>query len=144
MTEPLGPDRLTRLMHDAVQRVTVPPDALDRIHQGVRRRRAVRHAGAAVLAAAVIAGGSVTAMAVTSGGAGPGATSSAGTGPVAAPTATSALADLAAPARFQPYIPPPSLSSVSGNNVGDGDSGTTQPVTSSTPPYREMPPAPSS
>jgi hypothetical protein len=144
MTEPLSPDRLTRLMHDAVQRVTVPPDTLDRIHQGARRRRAVRHAGAAVLAAAVIAGGSVTAVAVASGGgAGPGATSSAGTGPVAGATPTSALADLAAPARIQPYLPPPSLSSVSGNNVGDG-SGTTQPAASSAPPYREMPPAPSS
>ncbi len=142
MTEPLGPDRLTRLMHDAVQRVTVPPDTLDRIHQGVRRRRAVRHAGAAMLAAAVLAGGGVTTVVVTSGGAGPSATSSAGTGPVAASTPTSALADLAAPARFQPYLPPPSLSAVSGNNVGNG--GTTEPVTSSTPPYREMPPAPSS
>ena len=144
MTEPLNPDRLTRLMHDAVQRVSVPPGTLDRIHQGVRRRRAVRHAGAAVLAAAVIAGGSVTAVAVASGGAaGPGATSSAGTNPVAEATPTSALADLAAPARIQPYLPPPSLSSVSGNNVGNG-SGTTQPAASSTPPYREMPPAPSS
>ncbi len=144
MTEPLNPDRLTRLMHDAVQRVNVPPGTLDRIHQGVRRRRAVRHAGAAVLAAAVIAGGSVTAVAVASGGAaGPGATSSAGTNPVAEATPTSALADLAAPARIQPYLPPPSLSSVSGNNVGNG-SGTTQPAASSTPPYREMPPAPSS
>jgi hypothetical protein len=140
MTEPLSPDRLTRLMHDAVQPVNVPPDTLDRIHQGVRRRRAVRQAGAAVLAAAVIAGGSVTAVTVASGGgAGPGATSSAGTGPVAEATPTSALADLAAPARIQPYLPPPSLSSVSGNHVGNG-SGTAQPAA----PYREMPPAPSS
>ncbi|MGH3187789.1 MAG: hypothetical protein ACRDPY_07245 [Streptosporangiaceae bacterium] len=144
MIDPLSPDRLTRLMHDAVQRVTVPPDTLDRIHQGVRRRRAVRHTGAAVLAAAVLAGGGVTIVAVASGGgAGPGATSSVGTGPVAAATPTSALADLAAPARIQPYLPPPSLSSVSGNNVGNG-SGTTQQAASSTPPYREMPPAPSS
>jgi hypothetical protein len=141
MTEPLSPDRLTRLLHDAVQRVTVPPDTLDRIHQGVRRRRAVRHTGAAVLAAAMLAGGSVTAVVVTSGGVG-GAASNAGTGPVAAPTATSALADLAAPARIQPYLPPPSLSSVNGNK--DVGSGTTQPVGPSAPPYRARPPAPRS
>ena len=144
MTEPISPDRLTRLMHDAVRQVTVPPDTLDRIHQGVRRRRAVRQGAAAVLAAAVLAGGSVTGLVVASGGAGPAPTvSKAGTAPVAAPTATSALADLAAPARIQPYLPPPSLSSVSGNNVGNG-SGATQLPASSTPPYREMPPAPSS
>jgi len=68
MTEPISPDRLSRLMHDAVRRVTVPPDTLDRIHQGVRRRRAVRQGAAAVLAAAVLAGGSVTGLVVASGG----------------------------------------------------------------------------
>jgi hypothetical protein len=142
MNEPLGPDRLSRLMHDAVRQVTVPPDTLDRIHQGVRRRRAVRQAAAAMLGAAVIAGGGLTAVVVTSGGAGPGAAASeAGTAPVAAPTATSALADLAAPARIQPYLPPPSLSAVNGKPVGNGS---TQPAAPSPFPNRAMPPAPTS
>jgi hypothetical protein len=143
MNEPLGPDRLTRLMHDAVRQVTVPPDTLDRIHQGVRRRRAVRQAAAAMLGAAVLAGGGVTAAVVTSGGgAGPGAVSSeAGTAPVTAPTATSALADLAAPARIQPYLPPPSLSAVNGKPVSNGS---TQPAAPSPFPNRAMPPAPTS
>jgi hypothetical protein len=143
MNEPLGPDRLTRLMHDAVRQVTVPPDTLDRIHQGVRRRRAVRQAAAAMLGAAVLAGGGVTAAVVTSGGgAGSGAVASeAGTAPVADPTATSALADLAAPARIQPYLPPPSLSAVNGTSVGNG---TTQPAAPSPFPNRAMPPAPTS
>jgi hypothetical protein len=146
MTEPLSPDRLTRLMHDAVRQVTVPPDTLDRIHQGVRRRRAVRQGAAAVLAAAVLAGGSVTGLVVASGGgAGSGpAVSQAGTAPVAAPTATSALADLAAPARIQPYLPPPSLSAVNGQSVGNGGTGTTQPGAPSPFPNRAMPPAPTS
>jgi hypothetical protein len=142
MNEPLGPDRLSRLMHDAVRQVTVPPDTLDRIHQGVRRRRAVRQAAAAMLGAAVLAGGGLTAVAVTSGGAGPGAAASeAGTAPVAGPTATSALADLAAPARIQPYLPPPSLSAVNGKPVGNGS---TQPAAPSPFPNRAMPPAPTS
>ena len=143
MTEPISPDRLSRLMHDAVGRVTVPPDTLDRIHQGVRRRRAVRQGAAAVLAAAVLAGGSVTGLVVASGGgAGPAPTvSKAGTAPVAGPTATSALADLAAPARIQPYLPPPSLSAVNGKSVGNG---TTQPAAPSPFPNRAMPPAPTS
>jgi hypothetical protein len=132
MTEPLSPDRLTRMMHDAVQHVTVPADTLDRIHQGVRRHRAVRQAGAAALAVVALAGGGATVLVVASGGgpAGPrAAASKSGTAPLAAATPTSAVAevaDLAAPARIQPYLPPPSLSSVNGKNVGNGVAGTPQ------------------
>jgi hypothetical protein len=137
VTEPLSPDRLTRLMHDAVRQVTVPPDSLDRIHHGVRRRRAVRHAGAAVLVAAVLAGGSVTTLAVMSGGgAGPGAAASnAGSAAVAAAPAPT----LADPPRIQPYLPPPSLAAVTGQDVSNDGTGATQ-----LPPNRAMPPAPRS
>ena len=67
MTAPLSPDRLARLLDDAVRPVTARPGALDRIRRGVRRRRAVRRAGALLAAAALIAGGGVTARALTRG-----------------------------------------------------------------------------
>jgi hypothetical protein len=65
---PLSPERLTRLLDDAVRPVTARPGALDRIRQGTRRRRTARRAGAVLIAAAVIAGGTVTALALTPGG----------------------------------------------------------------------------
>jgi hypothetical protein len=64
---PLGPERLSELLDDAVRHVTARADALDRIRQGTRRRRAVRRAGVVLLAVAVLAGGGSTALAVTSG-----------------------------------------------------------------------------
>ena len=63
----LGPERLAELLDDAVQHVTAPGDALDRIRRGVRRRRTTRRAGVVLLAVAVLAGGGSTALAVTSG-----------------------------------------------------------------------------
>jgi hypothetical protein len=64
---PLRPERLSELLDDAVRHVTVRADALDRIRQGTRRRRAVHRAGVVLLAVAVLAGGGSTALAVTSG-----------------------------------------------------------------------------
>ncbi len=68
MTPPLSPERLTRLLDDAVRPVTAHPGALDRIRQGTRRRRTTRRAGAVLIAAAVIAAGTVTALVLTPGG----------------------------------------------------------------------------
>ncbi len=65
---PLSPERLTRMLDDAVRPVTARPGALDRIRHGARRRRTARRAGVALLTAAVIAGGTATALVVTSGG----------------------------------------------------------------------------
>src|SRR5579863_3002421 len=67
MTPPLSPERLTRLLDDAVRPVTARPGTLDRIRQGTRRRRTARRAGVVMLAAAVIAAGTVTALVVTAG-----------------------------------------------------------------------------
>jgi hypothetical protein len=64
---PLGPERLAKLLEHAVRHVTAPDDALDRIHRGVRRRRAAHRAGTVLLAVAVLAGGGSAALAVTSG-----------------------------------------------------------------------------
>jgi hypothetical protein len=64
---PLRPERLSELLDDAVRHVNVRADALDRIRQGTRRRRAVHRAGVVLLAVAVLAGGGSTALAVTSG-----------------------------------------------------------------------------
>ena len=63
----LRPERLAELLDGAVRHVTARPDALDRIHSGVRRRRAVHRAGALALTVAVLAGGAATALAVASG-----------------------------------------------------------------------------
>jgi hypothetical protein len=68
MTPPLSPERLTRMLDDAVRPVTARPGALDRIRHGARRRRTARRAGVALLTAAVIASGTATALVVTSGG----------------------------------------------------------------------------
>jgi hypothetical protein len=68
MTPPLSPERLTRLLDDAVRPVTARPGSLDRIREGTRRRRPPRRAGVVALAAAVIAGGTATALVLTSGG----------------------------------------------------------------------------
>jgi hypothetical protein len=68
MTPPLSPERLTRLLDDAVRPVTAQPGALDRIREGLRRRRKARRAGVVLLTAAVIAGGTATALVVTTGG----------------------------------------------------------------------------
>ncbi len=68
MTPPLSPERLTRLLDDAVRPVTARPGALDRIRRGARRRRTAHRAGAVLLAVAVIAGGTATALVVTPGG----------------------------------------------------------------------------
>ncbi|MGH3254499.1 MAG: hypothetical protein ACRDOU_03690 [Streptosporangiaceae bacterium] len=70
MTPPLSPERLTRLLDDAVRPVTARPGALDRIREGStrRRRRTAPRAAVVLLAAAVIAGGTAAAVVVTSGG----------------------------------------------------------------------------
>ena len=68
MTPPLSPERLTRLLDDAVRPVTARPDALDRIRQGTRRRRTPRRAGVVLLTAAVLALGTVTALLIAPGG----------------------------------------------------------------------------
>jgi hypothetical protein len=68
MTPPLSPERLTRLLDDAVRPVTAQPGALDRIREGRRRRRKARRAGVVLLTAAVIAGGTATALVLAPGG----------------------------------------------------------------------------
>jgi len=68
MTPPLSPERLTRLLDDAVRPVTARPGALDRIREGTRRRRPPRRAGVVALAGAVIAVGTITALAITTAG----------------------------------------------------------------------------
>jgi hypothetical protein len=68
MTPPLSPERLTRLLDDAVRPVTAQPGALDRIREGTRRRRTARRAGVVLLTAAVIAGGTATALVLAPGG----------------------------------------------------------------------------
>ena len=80
---PLGSERLTELLEDAVRHVTPPGDALDRIRRGVRRRRTARRAAAVLLAVAVLAGGGSTALAVTS-GRGPSGLAASANGPAAA------------------------------------------------------------
>ena len=68
MTPPLSPERLTRLLDEAVRPVTARPGTFDRIRQGARRRRTARRAGVVLLAAALVAGGTLVALAVTPGG----------------------------------------------------------------------------
>lgn len=85
----LSPERLARLLDEAVGQVTPAPGTLDRIRHGVRRRRWLRRAGAALLSAVVLGGGGATVLAVAPGGgpAGLGAIGSP-TPPVTASTAT--------------------------------------------------------
>lgn len=70
MTAPprLSPERLARLLDDAVGQVTAVPGTLDRIHHGIRRRRSLRRSGAALLAAALLAGGGAAVLTVAPGG----------------------------------------------------------------------------
>ena len=70
MTAPprLSPERLARLLDDAVGQVTAVPGTLDRIHRGIRRRRWLRRSGAALLSAALLAGGGAAVLAVAPGG----------------------------------------------------------------------------
>jgi hypothetical protein len=63
----LSPERLARLLDQAVGQVTPAPGTLDRIHCGVRRRRWLRRAGAVMLSAAVLAGAGVTVLTVAPG-----------------------------------------------------------------------------
>ncbi len=81
----LSPERLARLLDQAVGQVTPAPGTLDRIHRGVRRRRWLRRAGVAMLCAAVLVGGGFTALTVAPGG-GPG-----GAGAAASPSGGSLL-----------------------------------------------------
>jgi len=59
MNAPMDPERLARLMEDAVGAVRPRPEALDLIRRGARRRRAVHRAVAAAAAFVVIAGGAI-------------------------------------------------------------------------------------
>jgi hypothetical protein len=86
----LSPERLARLLDQAVGQVTPAPGTLDRIHRGVRRRRWLRRAGATMLSAAVLAGGGVTVLTVAP-GVGPGGSAAASpSGSAAAASASSA------------------------------------------------------
>jgi len=93
----LSPERLARLLDQAVGHVTPAPGTLDRIHRGVRRRRWRRRIGAGLFSAALLVGGSVTVLTVTPGGvlAGPQAIappsgSAAAASPSSAPTSVTA------------------------------------------------------
>jgi len=59
MSAPIDPERLARLMDDAVGAVRPRPEALDKIRRGARRRQFMHRAVAAACALAVIAGGAV-------------------------------------------------------------------------------------
>lgn len=59
MNAPIDPERLARLMEDAVGAVRPRTEALDSIRRGARRRHAVHRVVAAAAAFAVIAGGAI-------------------------------------------------------------------------------------
>jgi hypothetical protein len=59
MNTPIDPERLARLMEDAVGAVRPRTEALDLIRHGARRRRVVHRAVAVAAAFAVIAGGAI-------------------------------------------------------------------------------------
>ena len=59
MNAPMDPERLARLMEDAVGAVRPRTEALDLIRRGARRRRAVHRAAAVAAAFAVIVGGAI-------------------------------------------------------------------------------------
>jgi hypothetical protein len=114
MTAPLTPDRLRRLLDDAVRPVTPGPGALDRIRRGVRRRRAVRRAGALLAAAALIVGGGLTAQALARGAPPRGAASKAAPPPRLSPASGSA-----------PHVPSPAVVPERTAIVPVGDAATT-------------------
>lgn len=99
---PLSADRLTLLLDGAVQTVTPRPGAFERIQRGVRRRRTLRRFSAVLLAVAMLAGGGLTALALTTGGA-PARLGSLSLSP-STPTPAASTAHLAAPA--PPAVPP--------------------------------------
>jgi hypothetical protein len=86
--EPLDPERLARMLDDAVRPVAARADAFDRIRQRARRRRRSRRAGVALLTAAVIAGGTAAALVVIP-GAGPARIGSLASSATASSTAAS-------------------------------------------------------
>jgi hypothetical protein len=92
MTPPLSPEHLKRLLDDAVRPVTPQAGAFERIRHGVRRRRTAHRAGAVLLTAAVIAGGTAIALVVTP-GAGP-----ARVGAVPPPASVASSASVPSPA----------------------------------------------
>ena len=67
MSAPLDPDRLARLLHDAVGSVQPRADALDSIRRGARRRRATHRVAAVAAALALLAGGAVAYASVRGG-----------------------------------------------------------------------------
>lgn len=106
MTAPLTPERLARLLDEAVQTVTQRPGTFDRISRGIRRRRVARRASVPLLAAAMIAIGGVTALAVAPDG------PPASRLPMAVPTAQAAQSTQAAysaPSDQQGMFPPAKL-----------------------------------
>jgi len=131
MTPPLSPERLTRLLDDAVRPVTARPGTLDRIRQGTPRRHTARRAAVVVLAAAVIAGGTATALVVTTGGPARIASPPA-SGPVFSSAAKAALpagqtrtaAQPTADQQAVPILAPSTLPS----SAGSAPSSTRQPV----------------
>jgi hypothetical protein len=70
MNDPMDPERLARLMEDAVAAVRPGPEALDLIRRGARRRHVVHRAVAVAAVLAVVAGG-VIAYATVRGSASP-------------------------------------------------------------------------
>ena len=121
----LSPERLAELLDDAVQRVTAPGDALDRIRRGVRRRRTARRAGVVLLAVAVLAGGGSTALAVTS-----------GRGP-------SGLASSSSSSSSSPAAPAASAAGAGAQRPTTGVTLVSAPASSALPPGAALAPAPS-
>jgi hypothetical protein len=118
---PLSPERLTELLDDAVQHVTVRPDAFDRIRRGVRRRRTARRVGGLLLAVAVLAGGGSTALALTSTRGPSGLVSSVAGSGAQRSTVAATLASAPAEAKALPAaMAPPPVPSAAGWDV-DGD-----------------------
>jgi len=137
MTPPLSPERLTRLLHDAVQPVTAHPGALDRIRRGARRRRATRRTGAVLLAAAVIAGGAFLVFTPGGGPARIGSLSSSSAGKVIASSGRTRTAALPSPG--QPSTP----SAAHGGVPSPGPSAPTSPAQSApTSPAQSAPTSP--
>ena len=64
MNDPMDPERLARLIEDAVAAVRPRPEALDLIRRGARRRHVVHRAVAVAAVLAVVAGGAIAYAAV--------------------------------------------------------------------------------